>query len=219
MPKIGLPAPALLALVKAWGATVLASATTVAEARWLHAHGADAVIAQGLEAGGHRGHFLSHGLSLQMGTFALLPQVLRAVPCPVIAAEGIADADGVVAARALGAAAVQLGTSFLLCDEASASVVHRAALQQPGAAHTALTNVHRPSGAQHRQPRDGRARMPAPAGTALPLGRQRDRRAACSGRSARLGRFLPLWADQNTSGCHPVPAAVLLRQLAQRCPT
>ena len=81
MPKIGLPAPALLALVKAWGATVLASATTVAEARWLHAHGADAVIAQGLEAGGHRGHFLSHDLSLQMGTFALLPQVLRAVPC------------------------------------------------------------------------------------------------------------------------------------------
>ena len=88
----GLPAPALIARVKAWGALVLSSATTVDEARWLEAHGADAIIAQGLEAGGHRGHFLSDDLALQSGTFALVPQVVRAVRVPVIAAGGIVDA-------------------------------------------------------------------------------------------------------------------------------
>jgi nitronate monooxygenase len=215
----GLPSPALLAIVKGWGATVLASATTVAEARWLHDHGADAVIAQGLEAGGHRGHFLSHDLSLQMGTFALLPQVLRAVPCPVIAAGGIADADGVAAALALGAAAVQLGTRFLLCDEATTSVLHRAALQQPGASHTALTNVFtgRPArsivnrvmvelGCLHPQAPP----FPWAANEMAPL------RAVAEARGS--ADFSPLWAGQNTSGCQPLPAAVLLRQLAQRCP-
>jgi nitronate monooxygenase len=109
----GLPAPDLLARVKSWGSVVLSSATTVEEARWLEAHGADAVIAQGLEAGGHRGHFLSHDLSVQMGTFALLPQIVSTVRVPVIAAGGIADAAGVAAAMALGAAGVQVGTAYL----------------------------------------------------------------------------------------------------------
>ncbi|MCB2018856.1 MAG: nitronate monooxygenase, partial [Hydrogenophaga sp.] len=123
----GLPAPDLLARVKGWGSVLLSTATTVEEAQWLEAHGADAVIAQGLEAGGHRGHFLSDDLSLHVGTFALLPQVVATLQVPVIAAGGIADAAGVRAALALGAAGVQVGTAYLCSDEATTSAIHRAA--------------------------------------------------------------------------------------------
>ena len=137
----GLPAPELLARVKSWGSKVLSSATTVEEALWLQAHGVDAIIAQGLEAGGHRGIFLGDDLTTQLGTVALLPQIVRAVELPVIAAGGIADAAGVAAARALGAAGVQVGTAYLLCPEALTSALHRAALQSEAARHTALTNV------------------------------------------------------------------------------
>src|SRR5206468_3295279 len=88
----GLPSPELLARVRSWGATVLSSATTVDEARWLEARGVDAIIAQGFEAGGHRGMFLSDDLTTQVGTLALVPQIVKAVKTPVIAAGGIADA-------------------------------------------------------------------------------------------------------------------------------
>src|SRR5690606_38133386 len=111
------------------------------EARWLEVRGADAIIAQGLEAGGHRGLFLSGDLTTQVGTFALLPQLVKAVRVPVIAAGGNADAQGVQAALALGASAVQLGTAYLLCPEATTSALHRQALQSDAARHTALTNL------------------------------------------------------------------------------
>ena len=111
----GLPAEPLLARVRAWGAKILSSATTVDEARWLEARGVDAIIAQGIEAGGHRGMFLSDDLATQVGTLALVPQIVDAVKVPVIAAGGIADARGVAAAMALGAAGVQVGTAYLLC--------------------------------------------------------------------------------------------------------
>lgn len=120
---------------------ILSSATTVDEARWLEARGVDAIIAHGLEAGGHRGIFLSDDLTTQMGTFALLPQIIRAVGVPVIAAGGIADARGAAAAMSLGAAGVQIGTAYLLCPEATTSRVHRAALKSDAARHTALTNL------------------------------------------------------------------------------
>ena len=137
----GLPSPQLLARVRGWGSKIFSSATTVDEARWLEARGVDAIIAQGLEAGGHRGMFLSDDLSTQVGTFALLPQIVHAVAVPVIAAGGIADAKGVAAAMALGAAGVQIGTAYLLCPEATTSAVHRAALKSDAARHTALTNL------------------------------------------------------------------------------
>ena len=137
----GLPEPKLLQAVKATGAQVWSSATTVAEARWLAAHGADAVIAQGWEAGGHRGWFLNHDAARQTGTFALLPQVAGAVDIPVIAAGGISDAAGVRAAMTLGAAAVQAGTAFLLADEADTRPAHRVALQSPRAEATVVTNL------------------------------------------------------------------------------
>src|SRR5690606_30364067 len=137
----GLPAPELLDRVRRTGARVLASATTVEEARWLEARGVDAIIVQGLEAGGHRGMFLTAELSTQVATLALVPQVVDAVRVPVIAAGGVADARGVAAALALGAAGVQVGTAYLLCPEATTSAVHRAALLGAGARHTVLTTL------------------------------------------------------------------------------
>jgi nitronate monooxygenase len=211
----GLPEPALLARVKRWGAMVLSSATTVEEARWLVAHGADAVIAQGLEAGGHRGMFLTADLSTQVGTFALLPQVVAAVDVPVIAAGGIADAAGVAAALRLGASAVQVGTAYLLCPEATTSAVHRAALASPGAAHTALTNLFtgRPArGIVNRVIRElGPISAAAPA---FPLATAAIAPLRAKAEAAGSGDFTPLWSGQNARGCRAVPAADLTRSLA-----
>jgi nitronate monooxygenase len=141
----GLPHADLLRRVKAWGAKVLSSATTVAEAEWLEAHGCDAIIAQGAEAGGHRGIFLSDDViadvSCQPGTMALVPQIVDAVKLPVIAAGGIADGRGVAAAFMLGASAAQIGTAYMFCPEATTSALHRAALRSATADGTTLTNV------------------------------------------------------------------------------
>jgi nitronate monooxygenase len=137
----GLPDPALVARVRAAGCKVISSATTVAEALYLEANRCDAVIAQGLEAGGHRGMFLSNNIATQVGLFALLPQVVDALKVPVIASGGIGDARAIVAALALGAAGVQLGTAFLFCPEAKILPPHRAALRAARDDSTVLTNV------------------------------------------------------------------------------
>ena len=211
----GLPAAALLARVRAWGAKIFSSATTVDEARWLAAHGVDAVIAQGLEAGGHRGIFLSDDLTTQIGTFALLPQIVRAVNLPVIAAGGIADAQGVAAAMALGAAGVQIGTAYLLCPEATISAVHRAALKSDAARHTALTNLFtgRPArGIVNRIMRElGPMSAAAPA---FPLATSGIAPLRAKAESQGSGDFSPLWSGQNARGCREIPAAELTRELA-----
>ena len=211
----GLPSADLLARVKSWGAKVLSSATTVDEARWLEAHGADAIIAQGLEAGGHRGMFLTDDLHTQVGTFALLPQVVQAVNIPVIAAGGIADAAGVAAALSLGAAGVQVGTAYLTCSEATTSPLHRAALQSEQARVTALTNLFtgRPArGIVNRIMREmGPISSLAPA---FPLATAAIAPLRAQAESHGLTDFTPLWAGQNTSGCHHQPAAELTRALA-----
>jgi nitronate monooxygenase len=212
----GLPSAELLARVKACGAKVLSSATTVAEALWLEANGADAIIAQGLEAGGHRGMFLTEDLSSQLGTFALLPQIVQAVRLPVIAAGGIADAAGVRAAMALGVAGVQIGTAYLCCDEASTSAIHRAALQSPAAQHTALTNLFsgRPArGIINRVMRElGPLSHHAPA---FPLATAAIAPLRTQAESQGSGDFSPLWAGQNVSGCKAISAAELTHALAQ----
>lgn len=211
----GLPSPDLLARVKRWGAKVLSSATTVEEAQWLEANGADAVIAQGLEAGGHRGMFLSDDLTGQMGTFALLPQVVAAVRVPVIAAGGVADARGVQAARALGAAGVQVGTAYLCCPEATTSALHRAALQSDRARHTALTNLFTGRPARGIVNRVMRELGPmSPVSPAFPLATAAV--APLRARAERLGStdFTPLWSGQNAGGCQDIPAAQLTRALA-----
>ena len=211
----GLPAADLLARVKGWGSKVLSSATTVDEARWLEAHGVDAVIAQGAEAGGHRGMFLSADLSTQVGTFALLPQIVRAVNCPVIAAGGIADARGVAAALALGAAGAQVGTAYLLCPESLTSAVHRAALKSEAARHTALTNLFtgRPArGIVNRVIRElGPISAAAPA---FPLATAAIAPLRAQAESQGSGDFSPLWSGQNASGCREIPAAQLTCDLA-----
>ena len=212
----GLPAPALVARVKRWGARVLSSATTVDEARWLVQQGADVVIAQGLEAGGHRGTFLTDDLTTQAGTFALLPQVVQAVGVPVIAAGGIADAAGVAAAMALGASGVQVGTAYLLCTEATTSPVHRAALQSDAARHTALTNVFtgRPArGIVNRVMRE--LGTMSPAAPAFPLATAAMAPLRAWGEQQGSGEFSPLWAGQNASGCQAVCAAEVTWALAQ----
>jgi nitronate monooxygenase len=211
----GLPAGNLLARVKAWGSKILASATTLEEARWLEAHGVDAVIAQGLEAGGHRGMFLSDDLTTQVGTFALLPQIVKEVKLPIIAAGGIADANGVAAAMGLGAAGVQIGTAYLLCPEATTSAVHRAALKRETARHTALTNVFsgRPArGIVNRMVREiGPINNAAPA---FPLAASAIATLRAKAESRGADGFSPLWCGQNASGCKEVPAAELTRALA-----
>ena len=212
----GLPAPELLARIKAWGAVVLSSATTVEEARWLEANGADAIIAQGLEAGGHRGHFLSPDLSLQAGTFALLPQVVRAMRVPVIAAGGIADAAGVAAAMALGAAGVQVGTAYMLAHEATTSPLHRAALAGPGSAHTALTNLYtgRPArGIPTRLMRELGPLSDLP--PEFPLATAALAPLRASAEAAGSTDFSPLWCGQNAGGCRAAPAADITRSLAE----
>ncbi len=210
----GLPEPALLARVRATGARILSSATTVAEARWLEERGVDAVIAQGLEAGGHRGHFLSPDLSRQAGLFALLPQVVAAVRVPVVAAGGIADAAGVRTVLALGAAAAQIGSAYLLCDEARISALHRAALAGPESAHTALTRLFtgRPArGIGNRAMRE----VADAAAPEFPLATAAIAPLRVAAEAAGRGDFSPLWCGQNASGCRTVPAAELTRGLVE----
>jgi nitronate monooxygenase len=211
----GLPDQALLKCVKAAGCTVIASATIVKEAIWLEENGADAIIAQGAEAGGHRGMFLTENISEQPGTFALVPQVVDAVKVPVIAAGGIADGRGIAAAFALGAAGVQIGTAYLRCPESKVTAPARLALAQARDDTTVITNVMtgRPArGVPNRVMREvGPVSPDAPAfphaATAIgPL------KAAAE----KLGKvdFTNLWAGQAVRLGREMPAAELTRALA-----
>ncbi len=211
----GLPSAELVARVKRWGARVLSSATTVDEARWLEARGVDAVIAQGLEAGGHRGMFLSADTDIQVGSFALLPQIVAAVKVPVIAAGGIADARGVRAALALGAAGVQIGTAYLLCPEATTSPLHRAAIGSDAARHTALTHLF--TGRPARAIVNRLMRELGPLGAnppAFPLATAAIAPLRAAAEAAGSADFSPLWCGQNASGCRAIPAGKLTRLLA-----
>ena len=210
----GLPQPHWVQRIQAWGGRVWSSATTVQEALWLQERGVDAIIAQGLEAGGHRGMFLSDDLSTQVGTLALLPQIVRAVRVPVIAAGGIADAAGVQAAKALGASAVQLGTAYLCSHEATTSALHRAALQSPLAQHTALTNLFsgRPArGIMNRLMRELGPISPAAPAFPLATAAMAPLRAAAEARQCH--DFSPLWSGQNASGAKSLPAAEITQAL------
>ena len=211
----GLPERALLDRVKSTGAKILGSATSVDEARWLENEGCDAIIAQGLEAGGHRGLFLSDDISTQVGAIALVPQVVDAVKVPVIAAGGIADARGIVAAFALGASAVQIGTAYLLCPEAKVAPLHRTALKSAKDNETALTNVFtgRPArGIVNRIVREvgpisGLAPVfPLAGGALAPL--------RAKSEAAGSWDFMPLWSGQAARLGRDLPAGELTRRLA-----
>jgi nitronate monooxygenase len=216
----GLPSKELLDRVRQWRPAIISSATTVDEARWLEAQGVGAIIAQGVEAGGHRGMFLSDDLTTQVGTFALVPQIVRAVRVPVIAAGGIADAAGAAAALALGAAAVQVGTAYLLCPESTTTRVHRDALSSQRALHTALTNVFtgRPARAIVNRLIAEVGPM-SPAAPAFPLAAAAVMPLRSKAESQGSGDFSPLWSGQNPSGCKNIPAAELTRELTAHLST
>jgi nitronate monooxygenase len=211
----GLPDRDLLDRVKAAGAKVIASATVVREALWLEDQGCDAIIAMGSEAGGHRGTFLTDDMSAQVGTFALVPQIADAVKVPVIAAGAVADARGIVAALALGASAVQIGTAYLFCPEARPSPLHRAALEQARDDNTTLTNVFtgRPArGLINRMVRENGPISPlAPAfpRAAIMMG---PLRAAAEAKGS--GDFSPLLMGQAARLGRVLPAGELTKQLA-----
>ncbi|MFZ5938459.1 NAD(P)H-dependent flavin oxidoreductase [Pseudomonas sp. HS6-2] len=213
----GLPQTALLQRVKATGAKVLSSATTVEEALWLEANGCDAIIAMGYEAGGHRGMFLSDDITSQIGTFALVPQIADAVRLPVIAAGGIGDHRGLAAALALGASAVQIGTAYLFCPEAKVSPAHRHALDTAPASDTALTNLFtgRPArGINNRIMRELgpmselAPRFPLAGGALMPLRAITD----AQGNSD----FSNLWSGQALRLGRPMPAEQLTREIASK---
>ena len=211
----GLPAPDLLQRVRSWGAKVLSSATTVAEARWLEAHGADVIIAQGYEAGGHRGTFLDGSVAEQMGTFALLPQIVKAVGVPVVAAGGIVDGSTVSSAFSLRAAGAQSGTAYLLCPEATTSRVHRTALKEERAGRTQLTNLFSGGvarGIPNRLMRELGSINPA--APAFPLAANALAPLRAAAERAGSDDFSPLWAGQNTTRCTELPAARITRDLA-----
>lgn len=157
----------------------------------------------------------SEDLTTQIGTFALVPQIVQAVQVPVIAAGGIADAQGVTAAMALGAAGVQVGTAYMLCPEATTSAIHRAALKSEAAGHTALTNLFTGRPARsivNRIMRELGPRSSAP--PAFPLATAAIAPLRAQAESRGLGDFSPLWAGQNVRGCKEIPAAQLTRELA-----
>jgi nitronate monooxygenase len=212
----GLPEGALLKRVKAAGCLVMASATIVKEAVWLEANGADIIIAQGAEAGGHRGMFLTDNIAEQPGTFALVPQVVDAVKVPVVAAGGIADGRGIAAAFALGAAGVQIGSAYLRCPESKVSALARAALAKAADDSTVITNVMtgRPArGVANRAMREVGPMSPdAPtfphAATAfVPLRQAAEKQGKVD--------FTNLWAGQAIRLGRDVPAAELTRALAK----
>ena len=211
----GLPDKRLFDRVKKTGAAIISSATTVEEARWLEARGVDAVIAQGAEAGGHRGIFLSDDVASQPGTFALVPQIVDAVRVPVIAAGGIGDARGIVAALALGACAAQIGTAYLLTPESTISQIYRAALKAAREDQTVLTNVFtgRPGrGLVNRAvrelgPMNGEApAFPNAVNAMLPL--------RAKAEAAGSGEFTSLWSGQAPRFAREMPAGDLTRELA-----
>ncbi|CZF78458.1 Nitronate monooxygenase [Grimontia celer] len=210
----GLPESSLLKRVKGWGAKVLSSATTLEEAVWLQDNGADAVIVQGIEAGGHRGMFLTESLESQRPTMELLPQVADAIQLPVIAAGGVSNRVEVQQALALGADAVQVGTAFLLCDEASTSSLHRHALKSEAAKTTALTNVF-----------SGRPARGIVNGAMAALDCMNNKAPVFPFASIEMGPlraaaekegkddFTPLWSGMNNSHCEESSAAAITRKL------
>lgn len=216
----GLPDQAFVTGIQAWGGLVLSSATTVAEAKWLEAHGVDAVIAQGAEAGGHRGIFLSNDvlsdISQQPGTIALVPQIVDAVRVPVIAAGGIADGRGVAAALMLGASVVQVGTAYLLTPEAKTSTLHRTALATAADNGTALTNLF--TGRPARGLMNGMMRDLGPINAIAPeFPLAANAMGALKAKAEAIGidAYSSLWAGQAAALARDRPAADLTRALVQ----
>ena len=211
----GLPEKSLVDRLKATGCLILSTATTVAEARWLEEGGVDAIIAQGIEAGGHRGMFLTSDLASQLGTLVLVPQVVDAVKVPVIAAGGIADGRGIAAALALGASGVQMGTAYLLCPEATISALHRAAIKSAKDQLSAVSNVLTGLPARVLVNRIVREVGPLAAGVpSFPLGAVALGPLRAKAESRGSADFTGLYAGEAAALCRELPAGELTVKLA-----
>jgi len=211
----GLPNEQLLKRIRGWGGKIISSATTLEEAIWLQAKGVDAIIAQGLEAGGHRAMFLTDDVTQQKGLFSLLPQLLEHTSIPIIAAGGIASPKAVRAALTMGAAGVQVGTAYLLCPEAKTTSVHRQALKSSAADHTALTRLFsgRPArGIVNRIMRELGPLSSLP--PAFPLASTAIAPLRAASEALNNADFTPLWAGQNVKGCQEIAAGELTHWLA-----
>ena len=214
----GLPDAAFVTRLKAAGCRIISSATTVAEAKWLEARGADAIIAQGYEAGGHRGMFLSDDLSTQIGTFALVPQIVDAVSVPVIAAGAISDGRGFAAALMLGASAVSVGTAYLFTPEAKVIAPYRAALRGALETPTAITNVMTGRPARGLVNRLIREVGPlSPDAPAFPLASGAVATVRAAAEAAGSGDFTALWSGQAASLAREMGAGDLTRHLVAEC--
>lgn len=211
----GLPKVEWLDEIKSWGGQVWSSATTLHEAKWLIEHGADALIAQGVEAGGHRGMFLTQDLATQIETRDLLALIKGSCDIPVIAAGGISHPDQVASLLKAGAAATQVGTAYLCCHEAKTSALHRKLLLSPEAEHTQLTNLlsGRPArGMVNRLMRElGPISEIAPE---FPLAGAALTKLRATAEKAGSTDFSPLWCGTDASGCREQSAADQTRWLA-----
>ncbi|MDX6528149.1 MAG: nitronate monooxygenase [Blastocatellia bacterium] len=203
----GIPPKEILDECRSKGIVTIGTATTPDEAAALQHAGVDAIVASGFEAGGHRGSFLRAAEDSVTGTFSLVPRIADVVDVPVIAAGGIADARGVIAALALGAEAVQIGTAFLTCEESGASRIHRETLMQRKAEFTGLTKAFTgrlARGIQNRlmsELKQGRAEI-----LPYPLQRMLVRNLSIAAEAAGRAELMPLWAGQsaNLSTCTEV---------------
>ena len=207
----GMPDAGLVKRLKEAGTIVISSATTAEEARWLEANGCDAIIAQGNEAGGHRGMFLTDDIARQPGTMALVPQVVDVVKVPVIAAGGIGDGRGIAAALALGAAGAQIGTAFLLTPEARTTALHRKALAEARDDSTTLTNIFtgRPArGIVNRYVREVGPMSPDAPAFPLAAGLSAPLRTAAEAKGS--AEFMPLWSGQAPTLARAVPSGDLM---------
>lgn len=212
----GLLPPEATAAAKARGMMVIGTATTIEEAAMVEAAGMDAVVAQGSEAGGHRGSFAAEFSAAMIGTMALVPQVLDAVRLPVIASGGIMDGRGVAAALALGASAVQMGTAFLTCDEAGVAEAHKAAILAARPQETRVTRAFsgRPArGIVNRFMIEIEAEDAADAILPFPLQNALTRPLRSAAAEQGRAEFLSLWAGQGLGLARRQPAAALLARL------
>src|SRR5258705_1206691 len=213
---VGIPPREILEECRAKSIVTIGTATTPDEAAALQEAGVDAIAASGFEAGGHRGSFLRAAEDSLTGTFSLVPQITDMVNVPVIAAGGIADARGVIAALALGAEAVQMGTAFLTCEESGASRIHREALMQRKAEFIGLTKAFTgrlARGIQNRlmsELKQERAEI-----LPYPLQRMLVRNLSIAAEAAGRADLMPLWAGQsaNLSTCTEV--SVFLNSLVE----
>lgn len=214
----GLPPAAALAAVKARGLLLIGTATNVAEAVLLEAAGVDAIVAQGAEAGGHRGTFHGSFEASLVGTIALVPQIVDAVKVPVIASGGIMDGRGLAAARMLGAQAVQMGTAFLSCPESGIAACYRAAIREAHETGTCITRAFsgRPArGLVNRFLVEMQAAEAADEVAPFPLQNALTRPLRSAAAARNRPEFLSLWAGQAARLARAEPAAALVARVAR----